>query len=86
MKPFTTLHSKAIALRKANRLMENIDTDMIIPKQFLKTTEREGLSNGLFYELKTKPDGRSDPDFILNRPEARNANICLLYTSDAADD
>ena len=72
MKAFTTLFGTAAPLMRAN-----IDTDMIIPKQFLKTTERAGLSKGLFYELKTKPDGAPDPDFVLNRLEYAGASILI---------
>lgn len=57
--------------------MANVDTDMIIPKQFLKTTTRTGLSEGLFYELKTKADGTPDPDFVLNRPAYQGASILI---------
>lgn len=57
--------------------MANVDTDMIIPKQFLKTVTRTGLSEGLFYELKTKADGTPDPDFVLNRPAYKTANILI---------
>lgn len=77
MKAFTTLTSTAAPLTDHGRLMANVDTDMIIPKQFLKTTEREGLSQGLFYELKTKADGSPDPDFVLNRPEFQDAGILI---------
>ncbi|MEQ9316073.1 MAG: 3-isopropylmalate dehydratase small subunit [Henriciella sp.] len=77
MKSFTTLTSTAAPLTDHGRLMANVDTDMIIPKQFLKTTEREGLSQGLFYELKTKADGTPDPDFVLNRPAFQNAGILI---------
>lgn len=59
------------------RPMANVDTDMIIPKQFLKTTTRTGLSEGLFYELKTKADGTADPEFVLNRPAYRGASILI---------
>jgi len=58
MKPFTHLRSTAAPLTDKGKLMSNVDTDMIIPKQFLKTTERVGLSEGLFHELKTLGDGR----------------------------
>ena len=63
MKAFTQLRATAAALIDQGKLMANVDTDMIIPKQFLKTTEREGLSEGLFYDLKTRADGSPDPDF-----------------------
>ena len=72
MKPFTTLTGTAAPLPLAN-----VDTDMIIPKQFLKTVSREGLAKGLFYELKTKPDGSPNPDFVLNKPAYRNAKILV---------
>lgn len=72
MEAFTTLTGRAAPLPIAN-----VDTDMIIPKQFLKTTERTGLSKGLFFELKTKSDGSPDPDFVLNRPEYEGASILV---------
>lgn len=72
MKPFTQLTGTAAPLPIAN-----IDTDMIIPKQFLKTVSREGLAKGLFYELKTRADGSPDPDFVLNRPAYAKASILL---------
>jgi 3-isopropylmalate/(R)-2-methylmalate dehydratase small subunit len=72
MKPFTTLSGTAAPLPIAN-----VDTDMIIPKQFLKTVSREGLAKGLFYELKTRPDGSPDPDFVLNKPAYRSARILI---------
>lgn len=57
--------------------MANVDTDMIIPKQFLKTTERTGLSEGLFYELKTHGDGSPNPDFVLNKATYQGAGILI---------
>lgn len=57
--------------------MANVDTDMIIPKQFLKTTERVGLAEGLFYELKTKEDGSPNPDFVLNKQAYANAGVLI---------
>ncbi|MEM1105079.1 MAG: 3-isopropylmalate dehydratase small subunit [Pseudomonadota bacterium] len=77
MKPFTRLSGTAAPLTDAGQLMANVDTDMIIPKQFLKTTQREGLSKGLFHELKTLPDGEDNPDFILNQPAYRGARVLL---------
>ena len=68
MKAFTTLTGTAAPLLEKGRPMANVDTDMIIPKQFLKTTTRTGLSVGLFHELKTTADGAQDPGFVLNRP------------------
>lgn len=56
----------------------NIDTDMIIPKQFLKTIKRTGLGRHLFFEMRQKEDGSENPDFILNRPAYRNATILIV--------
>ena len=50
---------------------------MIIPKQFLKTTTRTGLSEGLFFELKTKADGTPDPEFVLNRSAYQGASLLI---------
>jgi 3-isopropylmalate/(R)-2-methylmalate dehydratase small subunit len=55
----------------------NIDTDMIIPKQFLKTIKRTGLGSALFSEMRYKEDGSENPDFILNKPAYRNAEILV---------
>ncbi len=77
MKPFTTLTAIAAPLTDKGRLMPNVDTDRIIPKQFLKTTGRTGLARGLFHELKTRPDGSPDPDFVLNRPQFARAGILI---------
>ena len=75
MQPFTRLDGKAAPLPLAN-----IDTDQIIPKQFLKTVEREGLAKGLFYDLRFDEQGREKPDFTLNRPEYKGAAV--LVTGD----
>lgn len=77
MKAFTHLRSTAAPLLDKGKLMVNVDTDMIIPKQFLKTTERVGLSEGLFYELKTLADGSSNPDFVLNKPHYKDAGVLI---------
>jgi 3-isopropylmalate/(R)-2-methylmalate dehydratase small subunit len=57
--------------------MINVDTDKIIPKQFLKTIERKGLAKGLFDEMRHKPDGSENPDFVLNKPAYRQAKILV---------
>ena len=57
--------------------MINVDTDMIIPKQFLKTIQRSGLGKNLFDELRYELDGREKPDFVLNRPAYRKAQILV---------
>ena len=72
MKPFTHLTGTAAPLPIAN-----VDTDQIIPKQFLKTVSREGLAKGLFYDFKTKADGSPNPDFVLNKPAYAKASILL---------
>ena len=55
----------------------NIDTDMIIPKQYLKTIKRTGLGTGLFSEMRYKEDGSDNPDFVLNKPAYRKAEILV---------
>lgn len=77
MKAFQTLTGTAAPLMEKGKLMSNVDTDMIIPKQFLKTTRRTGLSKGLFHELKTKADGSENPDFVLNKPQYAKASILI---------
>jgi len=72
MDKFTTLTGVAAPLP-----IVNIDTDMIIPKQFLKTIERTGLARGLFYELRFEEDGSEKPDFVLNQPGWRKAQIIV---------
>ena len=72
MEAFTRLDAKAAPLPLAN-----IDTDQIIPKQFLKTVEREGLGRGLFYDFRFDDDGRERPDFVLNRPEYKGAGVLV---------
>ena len=57
--------------------MINVDTDMIIPKQYLKTIKRTGLGKGLFSELRYKDDGSENPDFVLNKPAYRKAKILV---------
>lgn len=55
----------------------NVDTDQIIPKQFLKTIKRTGLREGLFYDWRRRKDGSPDPDFFLNQPRYQDATILL---------
>src|SRR5258708_12881893 len=70
MDKFTTLEGVAAPLK-----IINVDTDMIIPKQYLKTIKRTGLAKGLFSEQRYKDDGSENPDFILNKPAYRNTNV-----------
>ncbi len=72
MKPFVPFESKAVRM-----LMNNIDTDQIIPARFLKTTSKEGLNKQLFNDWRYLPDGSPNPEFILNRPEGQGREILL---------
>jgi 3-isopropylmalate/(R)-2-methylmalate dehydratase small subunit len=72
MEAFTRLDAPAAPLPLAN-----IDTDQIIPKQFLKTVEREGLAKGLFYDFRFDEQGREKPDFVLNQPAYRGAGVLI---------
>ena len=75
MEPFIKLEGVAAPLN-----MINVDTDMIIPKQYLKTIHRTGLGKALFDEMRHNPDGSEIPDFVLNKPAYRQAKI--LVTGD----
>ena len=72
MDKFTELTGVAVPLP-----MINVDTDMIIPKQFLKTIKRTGLGKDLFHEMRYASDGSENPDFVLNQPAYRNASILI---------
>jgi 3-isopropylmalate/(R)-2-methylmalate dehydratase small subunit len=72
MQKFTTLTGIAAPMP-----LVNIDTDMIIPKQFLKTIQRSGLGKNLFDEMRFTPDGAEIPDFVLNQPAYRSAEILV---------
>lgn len=72
MQKFETLTGVAAPLE-----IDNIDTDMIIPKQYLKTIKRTGLGAGLFSELRYNDDGSENPDFVLNKPAYRQAKIIV---------
>ncbi len=72
MEKFTTLEGVAAPLR-----IINVDTDMVIPKQYLKTIKRTGLGKGLFSEMRYKDDGSENPDFVLNKPAYRKAKILV---------
>ena len=72
MDKFTTLTGIAAPMP-----LVNIDTDMIIPKQFLKTIQRSGLGKNLFDEMRYTQDGQEIPDFVLNRPQYRDAQILV---------
>jgi 3-isopropylmalate/(R)-2-methylmalate dehydratase small subunit len=72
MATFTTLTSRIVPL-----LANDIDTDQIIPARFLKVTNKEGLGDNLFADWRYRPDGTPRPDFVLNKPEYRGAEILL---------
>ncbi len=72
MEKFTTLTGVAAPLP-----LINIDTDMIIPKDYLKTIKRTGLGKGLFAEMRFNEDGTENPDFVLNKPAYRDASIIV---------
>src|SRR5215470_17288207 len=72
MEKFTVLEGGAAPLRSIN-----VDTDAIIPKQYLKTIKRTGLGKGLFSEKRYRDDGSENPDFVLNKPAYRNAKILV---------
>ena len=57
--------------------LQNIDTDMIIPKQFLKTIKRTGLGKSLFYEMRYDENGKENVDFILNREPVSYTHLTL---------
>ncbi len=72
MEKFTVLEGVAAPLE-----VVNVDTDMVIPKQYLKTIKRTGLSKGLFAEKRYRDDGSENPDFVLNKPAYRKAKILV---------
>jgi 3-isopropylmalate/(R)-2-methylmalate dehydratase small subunit len=72
MDSFTKLTGVAAPMK-----IRNIDTDMIIPKQYLKTIKRTGLGSGLFSEMRFNEDGSENPDFVLNKPAYRDAKIIV---------
>ena len=72
MTPFTVHTGRVAALPRVN-----VDTDRIIPKQFLKRVERTGFGEFLFFDWRFRPDGSPDPAFELNRPAAQGASILV---------
>ncbi len=72
MEAFTTHTGLVATIDRAN-----IDTDAIIPKQFLKSIRRTGFEDGLFFDWRFLPDGKTNPDFVLNRPEKKGATILI---------
>ena len=72
MDKFTTLTAVAAPMP-----IINVDTDMMIPKQYLKTIKRTGLGSALFSEMRYRDDGSENPDFVLNKPAYRDAKIIV---------
>ena len=72
MKPFTKHTGLVVPMDRAN-----VDTDQIIPKQFLKRIERTGFGEFLFWDWSQRDDGSPNPDFELNKPEAKGASVLL---------
>jgi 3-isopropylmalate/(R)-2-methylmalate dehydratase small subunit len=72
MTPFTRVTGQA-----APMLAANVDTDVIMPKQFLKGIDRSGLDRGLFFDLRFLPDGEPNPAFILNQPAWQGASFLV---------
>jgi 3-isopropylmalate/(R)-2-methylmalate dehydratase small subunit len=72
MQPFITHTGRVAALQRSN-----VDTDQIVPKQFLKRIDRSGFGAFLFHDWRFRPDGGPDPEFELNQPRARGATILL---------
>ena len=72
MKPFTKHAGRVVAMDRAN-----VDTDQIIPKQFLKRIERTGFGQFLFFDWRFLDNGQPNPDFVLNRPEYQGASVLL---------
>ena len=72
MEKFTVLEGVAAPLK-----MINVDTDRIIPKQYLKTIKRSGLAAGLFAEMRYLADGSENPDFVLNKPAYPQAKVLV---------
>jgi 3-isopropylmalate/(R)-2-methylmalate dehydratase small subunit len=72
MEPITTFEGKVVALP-----INDIDTDQIIPASYLKVTDKSGLGEGLFHSWRYNTDGSPKEDFVLNRPEARGAQVLV---------
>lgn len=72
MEQFTKLTAAAAPMNAAN-----VDTDVIMPKAFLKRIDKEGVLEGLFHDLRLRPDGSENPDFVLNQMPYREAQILL---------
>jgi 3-isopropylmalate/(R)-2-methylmalate dehydratase small subunit len=72
MEPINVIRSRTVVMPSSN-----IDTDQIIPARFLTTTTRDGLGAALFADWRYGADGRPNPEFVLNRPEARGCAVLV---------
>ena len=72
MEPFTKITSRLVPLP-----MDNVDTDIIVPARFLKVTDKAGMDQYLFRDWRFDSDGKPLPDFILNHPRAKGAQVLL---------
>jgi 3-isopropylmalate/(R)-2-methylmalate dehydratase small subunit len=72
MEPVIRIHSRTVVIPSSN-----IDTDQIIPARFLTTTTKSGLGQQLFADWRYLKDGSPNPEFVLNRPEARGAQVLV---------
>jgi 3-isopropylmalate/(R)-2-methylmalate dehydratase small subunit len=72
MEPVVRIHSRTVVIASSN-----IDTDQIIPARFLTTTTKDGLGRQLFADWRYLKDGSPNPEFVLNRPEARGAQVLV---------
>ncbi|MEY2860930.1 MAG: 3-isopropylmalate dehydratase small subunit [Pseudomonadota bacterium] len=72
MQTITTIQGKAAPIR-----IDNLDTDQIMPKQFLRGIDKAGLAEGLLYDLRYDPQAHVQPDFVLNQAKYANANLLL---------
>jgi 3-isopropylmalate/(R)-2-methylmalate dehydratase small subunit len=73
LQPFTQVSGQAAPL-----LAANVDTDVIMPKQFLKGIDRQGLDRGLFFDLRFLADGTPNPEFVLNQPPWQGASFLVV--------
>lgn len=73
LQPFTQVSGRAAPL-----LAANVDTDVIMPKQFLKGIDRQGLDRGLFFDLRFLADGTPNPEFVLNQPAWQGASFLVV--------
>ncbi len=72
MQPFKKLNATAVPLRQ-----ENVDTDQVIPARYLTAVTKEGMGDGLFSAWRYLPDGSDNPDFVLNQPEHKGAEVLI---------